>query len=300
MTIFVLCFVIILLGGYRHFKVQSTDDTWVTDLGYEDYEIYKLTFHLIGDRGCPEIPVVIGNDEYRLLFDTGCSSGIFFTNVLENKIDYTLLYESEEFNRDSSHRGWSNRVIVNEFAIYEDKYKEIETSISDWTLFSSIKFNGAVGLAYFKSQVITLDYARHRIGISSKPIDYTKLNLDEYVVLPLYSATGQGQEDLIFFEAEYNGESVVVYLDTGSNRSYVYNPDSKQSIADKPKELLDTPLKIGNIVVMLNNVVEVHDLAQADGLPYPTMIELNSDQLWKCNLIVTFDLIEQKIIFRKL
>lgn len=39
--------------------------------------------------------------------------------------------------------------------------------------------------------------------------------------------------------------------------------------------------------------------AQGEGLPYPTMIELNSDQIWKCKLLVTIDLIEQKIIFRK-
>ena len=50
---------------------------------------------------------------------------------------------------------------------------------------------------------------------------------------------------------------------------------------------------------MLKDITEINDMAQAKGLPFPTMIELNSDQLWKNNLIVTFDLIEQKIIFKR-
>jgi hypothetical protein len=69
---------------------------------------------------------------------------------------------------------------------------------------------------------------------------------------------------------------------------------------DKPTNLLDIPLKIGGMELVLDDIGEVNNIAQADGLPYPTMIELNSDQIWKCNLLVTLDLLEQKIIFRKL
>lgn len=300
--IILICFLIVLVGGYfgyRNYRIQSADSTWITDLGYEESEIYRLTFDWIGYRGCPEIPVIIGNDEYRLGFDTGNGSGIFLTYALENKIDYTLLGEGEEFNRDGSHRGWNKRVIIDEFTVLGNTYENVETSISDWTMFSSKKLNGTIGLNYFKSKIITLDYIGHRIGISSNPIDYTKLNLDEYVVLPLYKTTTQGQEDLPFFEAEFNGESVIVYLDTGTNHSYVYNPNSKLSFADKPKGSLNAPLKLGGIEMMLQDMVEVNNFAQVDGLHYPTMIGLNSDQLWKSNLLVTFDLIQQKIIFRK-
>lgn len=119
-------------------------------------------------------------------------------------------------------------------------------------------------------------------------------------MLQLHKTSSKGQEDLPFFEAEFNGKPVIVYLDTGKNYSYVYNPNCKFSKTDKPTDLFDVPIKIGDIEILLDDVAEVNDLAQADGLPYPTMIELNSDQLWKCNLIVTFDLIEQKIIFKNL
>ena len=70
--------------------------------------------------------------------------------------------------------------------------------------YSSHKFNGNIGQAYFKSKVITLDYVGRKIAVSSNPIDCTKLDTNKYVVLHLYKTTTKGQEDLLFFEAEYN------------------------------------------------------------------------------------------------
>lgn len=303
LTIILLSTLIVLIIGYiayRCIQISSVDKTWIKDLGYKENEIHKLSFDRVGDRSCPQIPVKVGNAEYQLGFDTGCGDGIFFTDVIENKIDYTFLNKTEALNRDGSHRGWSKRVKVNEINVFGYAYKNIEASISDWAMFSSNKFNGTIGLAYFKSKIITLDYAGHRIAVSSNPIDYTKLNSDKYVVLPLYKTTTEGQQNLPFFKAEYNNKSIIVYIDTGKNYSYLYNPDCKTSIGDKPVKLFDIPLKIGNMELILTKVTEVNNFKQGDGLPYPTMIELNSDQIWKCNLLVTFDLIEQKIIFRRL
>jgi hypothetical protein len=284
---------IVSVSGY-------SEKTWVMDLGYEKNEIHKLTFNWADNRSCPEIPIGVGNNKYKLVFDTGCGSGIFFTDVIGGKIDYTLLHISEAFNRNGSHRGWVKRVKISEINIFGDTYKNIETSISDWSMFSSKKFNGTIGLTYFKSKVITLDYTGHKIAVGNNPIDYAKLNPDKYVVRPLYKTTSKGQQDLPFFEAEYNNKPIIVYLDTGKNYSFLYNPDCKNSIRDKPAKLFDIPLKIGNMELMLNDIAEANDFAQVDGLPYPTMIELNSDQIWRCNLLVTFDLIEQKIIFGRL
>lgn len=276
------------------------DKTWITDLGYKENEVHKLTFDWVGNRSCPEIPIKVGNDEYKLGFDTGCGVGIFFTNVIQDKIEYSFLNEVEALNRDGSHRGSTKCVKINEINVFGDVYKNIETSISDWSMFSSRKFNGTIGLAYFKSKVVTLDYVGHRIAVSNNPIDYSKLDSNKYVVLPLYKTKSKGQQDLLFFEGEYNNKPIIVYLDTGKNHSYLYNPDCKSSIGEKPTKFFNIPLKIGSMKLILNKVTEANNFAQAEGLPYPTMIELNSDQLWKCNLLVTFDLIKQKIIFCKL
>lgn len=284
----------------RYASAVFADKTWITDFGYKENEIHELTFNWVGDRSCPDIPVKVGNDKYIMGFDTGCGAGIFFTNAMEGKIVYTLLGQNEALNRDGSHRGWSKHVNVNDIEVFGDTYESIDTTISDWSMFSSEKFNGTIGLAYFKEKVITLDYAGHRIAVSRNCIDYTKLNSKTYTVLPLYKTTSEGQQDLLFFEAEYNDKSIIVYLDTGKNYSYLHNPDCYSTIGDKPTILFDVPLKIGNMELLLKDMTEANNIAQADGLPYPTMIELNSDQIWKCSLLVTIDLIEQKIIFRKM
>ena len=298
-----LVIILLLAFGYlgnKYIPILFADETWINDLGYEENQIHKLTFNWPGERSCPEIPIAIENKTYKLGFDTGCGTGIFFTDVMEDNIEYTHLGKVEALNRDGSHRGWNKHIIIDEFTVFGDKYENIETTISDWHMYSSEKFNGTIGLAYFKSKIVTLDYTGHKIAVSSNPIDYERLNSDKYVVLPLYKTTSKGQKDLPFFKAEVRGKSVMVYLDTGKNYSYVYNPDSRYSMADKPTNFLDVPVKIGNIELMLDDVVEVNNIAQAEGLPLPTMLELNSDQLWKCNLLVTFDLIDQKIIFRRL
>lgn len=293
--------VIIFFGYFRdkHIATMYTDDSWINDLGYSEDQVHRLTFNWPGARSCPEIPVNINNKIYELGFDTGCGVGIFFTDVIENELSYVLLGEIEALNRDGSHRGWNKRIIVDEFTVFGDTYNNIETTISDWNMYSSEKFNGAIGLTYFKSRIITLDYAGHRIAVSNNPIDYNNLNSDKYTVLPLFRTTSKNQESLPFFEAELNGEGVIVYLDTGKNYSYVYNPAVTSTMADKPNNFIDVPIKIGRIEMTLNEVVEINNMAQAEGLPFPTMVELNSDQLWKNKLLVTLDLIDQKIIFHR-
>lgn len=165
-------------------------------------------------------------------------------------------------------------------------------------MYSSSPFNGSLGLHYFQSKVVTLDYEGHRIAVSSHPIDYSKLP-DDYVVLSLYRPTSTGQESLPFFEAELNDEPIMVHLDTGKNYSYIYNAEGQYSMSEKPSKFCDASLKIGGEDLILFDIAEVNDMAQAEGLPYSTMIELNSDQIWKNHLLVTFDLIAQKIILRK-
>ena len=115
------------------------------------------------------------NKTYKLGFDTGCGTGIFFTDIIENEIEYNYLGKLEALNRDGSHRGWNKHIIINEFTVFGENYKNIETTISDWDMYSSEKFNGTIGLAYFKSKILTLDYAGHKIAVSNNPIDYEKL-----------------------------------------------------------------------------------------------------------------------------
>lgn len=300
-VIYILVAAAVAVCGYLIYSAvlnQPADLTWVSDLGYQPSEIHELRFNRMGDRSCPQIPVTVGGDEYELVFDTGCGPGIHFTDIMEDKIDYELLGETEELNRDGSHRGWSKRIAVKELSVFNEIHRDIKTNISDWSMFSSQPFNGLIGLAYFKGKTVTLDYKNHRIAVGSRPIDYDSLNGD-YIVLDLYKSTSSGQENLPFIEAELEGKPVMVYIDTGKNYSYLYDPEGAFSMTQRPSQFADVPVKIGGVNFVLGDAAVVNDLAQAEGLPYPTMVELNSDQIWKNGLAVTFDLISDKIIIRK-
>ncbi len=230
-------------------------------------------------------------------FDTGCGAGIIFTDALEGKIAYKVLGSTEALNRDGSHRGWDKRIILDEFSVFGERFENVVSHISDWKMYSTVQFNGLIGLAFFEGKVLTLDYIGQRIAVKSTPIDYDRLDPDKYLVLPLYHSTSPGQETLPFFPAKYKGTPIMVYLDTGKNYSYVCDGESKGDRMEKPADFCDIAVEIGGVEVTLFDVVKINQLAQAEGLPYPTVIELNSDQIWKNKILVTLDLIEQKIIF---
>ncbi|MFT4144034.1 MAG: hypothetical protein QM644_06210 [Mobilitalea sp.] len=92
----VLTIIIVLISGFfiqRCVRELLADKTWITDLGYEDNEIHNLTFDSFGNRSCPEVPIQVDDNSFKLTFDTGCGAGVQFTDVVEHKFDYTLLNE---------------------------------------------------------------------------------------------------------------------------------------------------------------------------------------------------------------
>lgn len=296
-----LIFFILVIGGYflfPYFLAVTADKSWVQDFSYQKEEIYDLS---LDNLGCPAIPISIEGNKFPFTFDTGCSSGLLLTSSLEGKIDYTLLGQTEQLNRDGSHRGWSKSVLLKEFTAFGKEHTQIETTLADWNMFSSVRFNGLIGLEYFLSQVVTLDYTGRKIAVTNRPIDYSKLDMKKYVVLPLYQSTQRGLKNLLFFEATLSGEPVTVYLDTGKNHSYLHNENSVFRVGPEEPGMLkkDVTLLLDNMELPLSGLTEVN-LAQADDFAYPIMIELNSDQIQKNRLLITLDMITRHIIFRRL
>lgn len=259
--------------------------------------MHDLGFDL---TGCPVIPVTIQGKEFPFKFDTGSNSGLLLTSLLEKQIEYALLGQTEALNRDDSHRGWLKTIRLNEFSVFGKNYTDVETHLANWEMYSSEKFNGLIGLEYFPSQVITLDYAGKKIAVTSHPIDYGKLDIKKYAVLPLLKTKEDGQSNLPFFEAVLNGGAITVYLDTGKNYSYLHNPASAYSPGpgnwNAPNR--DVTIKMNGMELPLKGITEVN-LAQVADLPHPVAIELNSDQIQKNNMLITVDNIRQCIIFRK-
>lgn len=296
-----LIVLILITGGYFSFQyilMVTADKSWIQDFGYQQEEIYDLSLDRLG---CPAIPVSIEGHTFPFTFDTGCSSGFLLTSLLEGKIDYTLVGQTEQLNRDGSHRGWSKAVLLKEFTVFGNKHTNIETTLADWEMFSSAKFNGLIGLKYFSSQVVTLDYTGRKIAVTNRPIDYSKLDTEKYVILPLHQSEQDGLGNHLFFEATLNDAPITVYLDTGKNHSYLHHElsDFRPSAGKPSAPKRNAAILLGDMELPLNGLIEAN-LAQVDDLPYPIAIELNSDQIQKNNLLITIDMITRHIVFRRL
>lgn len=274
----------------------SANTSWISDLGYQEQEICSLK---LDKAGIPEFPVSINDNTYYFSFDTGCASGFVVTNALQDKIEYSLLEQKEELNRDGSHRGWSNLIHLDSAQILQQEYRDITCSMIDWKMSSSYKFSGLLGPELFQKQLITLDYRAHKAGIKSTA-DYKLENMDEYVAVPILNTKISGQEHLIFFACKVNGEDGIAYIDTGKNISYIHNADSDYIIGqsnEKPHtSTTDVDVIIGDMSLRLKGLYEAN-MPQGYDFDNPVMIEINSDQLSKNDIVVTFDFINGYVLF---
>ena len=291
----VLCF----FAG-KMIYIKSADTSWQDELGYNENEIY----HLKQDRvGCPQIPVQLGGDTYYFDFDTGCNSEIVLTNALEGKFNYTVTDQVEQLNRDGSHRGWSYGINIGELEFFGGIYKNIDCVMIDWKMSSSDEFNGLIGTEMFKNRVVTLDYRAQIMGVGEKAPDYSELPKEKYAVVPILRTGTEGQENLVFFECELNGEKAVVYIDTGKNVSYIHSLNSTYIIGSGTDKRPDTTkrdakVKIGELSFEIKGAYEA-GIAQYDDFEGTIAAEFNSDQFVKNDLVVTFDFIDDLIVFFK-
>lgn len=212
--VIILTAAIILLGALSVISgdfplFHFANSNWIDDFSYTRDEIHPLKFDT---SGCPTIPVKFGEKSAELIFDTGCSTGLDVMTPLEDMIDYTVLGKSESINRDGSHRGWSYKIRIPEFSVFGNTFLDVETHLSDWQMVASSPFNGLIGLNYFQSKIITLDYENEKIAVTDRDIDLEKLD-KKYAVIPLYHTSTLNRDALLFFEGKVNGESRMIYLD---------------------------------------------------------------------------------------
>lgn len=291
-ALLILLFLFIRKITYIYF----VDTSWVSDFGYRDDEIGSLK---LDKAGIPQFPVSIDNHTYHFSFDTGCASGFVVTDALQDKIEYSLLGQMEELNRDGSHRGWSYRICLSRIGILNQEYSDIICSMIDWKMSSSYQFSGLLGPELFRGCLVTLDYRAHKAGVRSTA-DYDLENMENYAVVPMLHTNIPGQESLIFFECRVNGRDGIAYVDTGKNISYLHNADSDYIIGQsskKPKTAItDADIMIDGVTFRLSGLYEAN-MPQEYDFGHPVIIEMNSDQFIQNDIVVTFDFINGYVLF---
>ncbi|MHB8128732.1 MAG: hypothetical protein ACYDEX_07030 [Mobilitalea sp.] len=281
----VIILTIIILTQF-YLKGNKSDSNWIQDLNYEENQIHDVSFGLFNP--CPYIPVKIGDKEVEVLFDTGNGAGIFITTALEGKVEYEIVGKTIELNGDGTYRGEGKSVLLESINVFGEEYTNIIASFTDWRMYGFFKNNGAIGLEYFKNKVLTLDYRNKKLAVSSEALDYSKLQKDKYTIIPLISCNLSNEKHLLFFEGEVNGEKSTIYLDTGSNRSFINVEDAK---------VVEVEVKLGDRKYKFNsNHLKQEEISFEDEFEYPIRLAINSDLLKTNHFVITIDKIQNNLV----
>lgn len=258
---------------------------WIKDFNYEKEEVHDISIGIINP--CPAIPVEFGNKKIDIEFDTGNAEGISITTAIRGKIDYEVTGKIISANSDGTYRGNGESILLKSINIFGNEYTNVKSSLTDWRMYGSLRFNGLVGLEYFRNKVVTLDYKNKLIAVSSNSIDYNKLHKEKYTILPLVSPSAINHKDLLFFEGEVNGEKSTIYLDTGSSRSFINIEDNYRDTT--------VDVKLGDKKYKFQRLRN-DKIGFTDKFDYPLRLAINSDLLKSNHFVITIDRIQNTLI----
>jgi hypothetical protein len=275
------------------FNTQRTN--WAEKWDYRPDELHPIKLQA---NSIPSVEVKVNGSPLWVIFDTGCSTGFSLTSAAEGKIAYEVTGKSIERSPDGSYRGETTLATIASLEVFGAKYALVETSFSDWRIFSTLKFNGLLGLWYFKNKRVTIDYQSKIIGVSSRPLVYRESEDCPMAVVPLLQASGS-QADLIFVLGKVKNSPTVIYLDTGSSASFI-DPsmwEASESKKDK-KHLLaeNVEMSIGGFSFTVKRL-RVQEQRRGVSFEYPQTVKLGSDVIK--DFLITIDKIANRLILQK-
>jgi predicted aspartyl protease len=265
---------------------------WTEELGCRDSQQYAL---VMGGTGCPFVKVKVAGVSVSLMLDTGTARGFFLTTSAPS-VPHSIDNRTEELNADGTHRGESLSIHVDTVTILGKIFNNIHGSLSDWHLFSSEPFDGAVGLDFFLDRRLTLDYRSLKAGITTAPIPVT-LDGERYVSLDLVEPP-PSQGHVLYVRANVNGRDAIVYIDTGYNVSFI-DPAFGEGLARVERQgkfrvfRQHVPVRVGKHEFVLDELRE-SPISRGPGFDLPVALTLGSDIL--SHFVLTVDLRAKKLI----
>ncbi len=287
--------VLILFCGVQLLSFEHNNPDWVKHLDYRQDELHQIRVQM---NFIPLVEVKVNGSPLWVKFDTGCSTGFSLTSAVEEKIAHKVTGTSTERNPDGSYRGETKLGTIASMEAFGDRYAPVETSFTDWRMFSSLKFNGLLGLKYFKDKRVTLDYKSKIIGVSARPFVYKAVRDYSISAVPLLKATGS-QADLLYVLGKVRTQFTVIYLDTGSSASFIDPSMLDSSDIKKGERYLlaeDIDMSIGDCHFTVKKL-RVEEQRRGVNFEYPQTVKFGSDVLR--NFIITIDKISNRLMFQK-
>jgi len=277
------------------FSMEQSRPDWPEKWDYRQTELYPIKLQI---NSIPLVEIKVNGSPLWVKFDTGCSIGFSLTSAVQGKIEHTVTGKSTERNPDGSYRGETTLATVASLEVFGETYAPVETSFSDWRIFSTMKFNGLLGLKYFKNKRVTIDYKKKKIGITDRPLGYTFIKRFSGAVVPLMEASGS-QADLVYILGRIKGQATVIYLDTGSSASFIDPSMLEESEIKKGKRHLlatNVEMSIGNLPFTVKQL-RVQEQRRGVNFEYSQTIKLGSDVIK--DFLITIDKINNRLILQK-
>lgn len=286
-----------ILSGFipQLFSFGQSRPDWAERLDYRQDELYPIKLQI---NSIPVVEVKVNNSPLWVKFDTGCSTGFSLTSAVEDTIEHQVIGKSTERNPDGSYRGETTLATIASLEVFGDKHARVNTSFTDWRIFSTLKFNGLLGLKYFQNKRVTIDYKKKKIGITDRPLVYDTIKDFSGAVIPLLEASGS-QADLIFVLGQIRGQPTVIYLDTGSSASFIDPSMVDTSEIKKGKRHLlaeNVGMSIGDFSFTVKRL-RVAEQRRGVNFEYPQTVKLGSDVIR--DFLLTIDRISNKLFLAK-
>lgn len=289
--------VIVLVAAAGAFLtgMEEPQETWIEKWDYRLDEVYPIRLQV---NSIPLVEIKVNDSPLWVKFDTGCSTGLTLTSAVEKEIAHKVTGKSTERNPDGSYRGETTLATVASIEVFGQKHTPVETSFTDWRIFSVLEFNGLLGLKYFRGKRVTIDYKGKKIGITGRPFENSTKRDFSGGVVPLLEATGS-QADLIYVPGRVQGRPTVIYLDTGSSASFIDPSMVEAGAVKKGKRHLiaeDIEMSIGKLSFVVKSL-RVQEQRRGVNFEYPQTVKLGSDVIRE--FLITIDKISGRMFLSK-
>lgn len=181
----------------------------------DDVSDIKLNgFHI------PLIPVKVNDYTTWLELDFGSSGCITLTTHIQDNIRYSVTGEQNSYWSDGRVRGTIQNIIVDNISLNDMNYPNHACVLADWKMYSSLPFNGLVGLRYFFDRRITIDYGNKKLYVSTTGLPDAFKESSGAAVIPLIPPPEHFPSGL-FAPGKINGHDTVVYIDSGNSETSI-------------------------------------------------------------------------------
>ncbi len=285
----------LLVVGCHHVKLidQSryyprTD--WRADLQYNTGEIHPLT---MSPTGCPQLGVRLNGRPFQLVFDFGCGQGFQVTTAIKDRLDCQVLEDTHTYHADGRVRGTVQRIRVDSLEVCGARHDAQEGTLTNWRIFSSRPYEGLIGLEYFVGHRFTLDYRRHKLGLTKKPFPPALRGSKDYVVIEMPEPPGWHKYG-VYVPGRVNGVDCTIHMDTGSSHTMI-DPTLLVAAATPEKGDAKSPVKvlvsIGGVEFRIEDF-RVAEIKHPSEYQHPVRMGIGSDLLRR--FVITVDRTEDK------